>query len=69
MNLPSLDGNVPHVTTYGVHISQLIRFPKVSSHADDFNTRINVLTKKFSNKHIDIIKSKAFSKFYRQRID
>ena len=30
-------------TSYGVYISQLIRFARVSSHDDDFNTRNKVL--------------------------
>ena len=43
---PFLDGDVPHSTSYGVYISQLIRFARVSSHVDDFNTRNKVLTAK-----------------------
>ena len=35
MNFPFLDGDVPRSTSYGVHISQLIRFARVSSHVDD----------------------------------
>ena len=38
--------NVPRSTAYGVYISQLIRFARVSSHVDDFNTRNKVLTAK-----------------------
>ena len=41
-----LDGDVPRSTSYGVYISQLIRFARVSSHVDDFNTRNKVLTAK-----------------------
>ena len=47
MNFPFLDGDVPRSTSYGVYISQLIRFARVSSHVDDFNTRNKVLTAKF----------------------
>ena len=54
MNFPFLDGDVPRLTYYGVYISQLIRFARVSSH--DLNTRNNVLTANFSDKDIDIIK-------------
>ena len=43
---PFLDGDVPRSTSYGVYISQLIRFARVSSHVDDFNTRNKVLTAK-----------------------
>ena len=46
MNFPFLDGNVPRSTSYGVYISQLIRFARVSSHVDDFNTCKKVLTAK-----------------------
>ena len=32
VNFPFLDGDVPRSTSYGVYISQLIRFARVSSH-------------------------------------
>ena len=46
MNFPFRDGDVPRSTSYGVYISPLIRFARVSSHVDDFNTRNKVLTPK-----------------------
>ena len=46
MNFPFLDSDVPRSTSYGVYISQLIRFARVSSHVSDFNTRNKVLTAK-----------------------
>ena len=46
VNFPILDGGVPSATSYGVYISQLIRFAKVSSHVADFNTRNQSLTAK-----------------------
>ena len=46
VNFPFLDGDVPRSTSYGVYISQLIRFARVSSHVDDLNTRNKVLTAK-----------------------
>ena len=39
INFPFLDDDVPRSTSYGVYISQLNRFDRVSSHVDDFNTR------------------------------
>ena len=42
--LINLDGNVPRRPSYGVYISQLIRFGLVCSHVDDFNTRNKCLT-------------------------
>ena len=46
VNFPFVDGDVPRSTSYGVYISQLIRFARVSSNVDDFNTRNKVLTAK-----------------------
>ena len=43
---PFLDGDVPRRPSYGVYISQLIRFARVCSHVDDFNTRNKCLTAK-----------------------
>ena len=39
VNFPFLDGDVPRSTSYGVYISQFIRFARVSSHVADFNAR------------------------------
>ena len=39
VNFPFLDGDVPRSTSYGVYISHLIRFARVSSHLVDFNAR------------------------------
>ena len=46
VNFPFLDGDIPSSTSYGVYISQLIRFARVSSHVDDFNYRNKVWTAK-----------------------
>ena len=39
VNFPFLDEDVPGSPSYGVYISQLIRFAKVCSYVDDFNNR------------------------------
>ena len=39
VNFPFLGGDFPHSTSYGVYISQLIRFARASSYVADFNTR------------------------------
>ena len=39
VNFPFLDGDVPRSSSYGVYISQLMRFAGVSSHVTDFNAR------------------------------
>ena len=41
-----LDGDVPRSTSYGVYISQLIRFAKTSGYVADVNTRNKLLTQK-----------------------
>ena len=62
--------DVPRSASYGVYISQLIRFARVSSHVDDFNTRNKVLTAKLLRQGYRYHKlRKAFSKFYRRHFD
>ena len=39
VNVPFLDGDVPQRPSYGVYISQLIRFARASSHVTNFNNR------------------------------
>ena len=39
VNFPFRDGDVPRSTSYGVYISQLIRFARVCYNVDDFNNR------------------------------
>ena len=46
VNFQFLDGDVPRSTSYGVYISQLIRFARASSYISDFNTRNKLLTQK-----------------------
>ena len=46
VKFPFLDGDVSRTTSFGVYISQLIRFARVSSHLIFFNTRIKSLTAK-----------------------
>ena len=70
VNFPFLDGDVPRSTSYGVYISQLIRFARVFSHVDDSNTRNKVLTAKLLRQGYRYNKiHKAFSKSYRRHFD
>ena len=39
VNFPFLDGDVPRRASYGVYISQLLRFARVCNHVADFNAR------------------------------
>ena len=67
VNFPFLDGDVPRRTSYGVYISQLIRFSRASSNLSDFNCRNKALTAKLLRQDFHYFKlRKAFSKFYRR---
>ena len=60
----------PHSTSYGVYISQLIRFARVSSHVADFNARHKSLTDKLLEQGYRYHKlRKTFSKFYRRHYE
>ena len=56
---------VPRSPSYGVYISQLIRFARVCSYVDDFNNRNLFLTVKLLKQSYRYHKiRKSFSKFY-----
>ena len=58
LNFLFFDGDVPRSTSYGVYISQHIRFARVSSHVADFNARNKSLT---TNRAIGIINFERLS--------
>ena len=51
---------------YGVYVSQLFRFARVSGYITDFNTHNKLLTQKLLRYHK---RHKTFSKFYRRYYD
>ena len=55
VNFPFLDGDIPHSTSDGVYISQLIQFARASSHINGFNTSNKLSVRNFLNKVIGII--------------
>ena len=70
VNFPFLDGDVPRSTSYGVCISQLIRFARASGYVADFNTCNKLLTQKLLKQGYLYHKlRKTFSKFYRRYYD
>ena len=70
VNFPFLGGDVPRRPSYGVYISQLIRFARVCSHVDDFNTRNKCLTAKLLKQGYRYHElRKVFSKFYRRHYE
>ena len=65
-----MDGDVPRAPSYGVYISQLIWFARVSSHLADFIARNKSLTAKLLHQDNRYIKlRKTFPKFYRRHRD
>ena len=62
VNFPSLDGDGPHSTSYGVYISKHIRFARACGRDADFNTSNKLFLKQGYRYHK---LCKTFSKFYR----
>ena len=69
VNYPFLDGDVPHSTSYGVYISQLIRFARACTLLEDFNSRNLLITDKLLKQGYRFHKlRKTFSKFYHRNL-
>ena len=70
VNFSIFGGDVTRSTSYGVYISQLIRFARVSSHVADFNVRNKSLTAKLLQQGYRYHKlRKTFSNFYRRHYE
>ena len=70
VNFPYLDGDIPRRASYGVYISELIQFARVSSHVNDLNARNKLLTANLLNQGYRYHNlRKTFSKFYRRHFD
>ena len=70
VNFSFFDGDVFRSTSYGVYISQLIRFARVSNHVTDFNARNNILPGKLLHQGYRYHKlRKTFSKFYHRQYE
>ena len=67
VDFPFLDDDVPRRTSYGVYISQLIRFARAFSNPSDFNYRNKALIAKLLRQGYRYSKLReAFSNFYRR---
>ena len=65
VNFPFLDGDAPRSISYGVYISQLIRFARLCSYVNDLNNRTLFLTAMLLKQGYRYYKiRKAFSKLY-----
>ena len=70
VNFPHLDSDVPRAPSYGIYMSQLVRFARACSQVDDFNERNLLLTKKLVDQGYLFHKlRKTFTKFYHRNKD
>ena len=70
VNFPFLDGDVPRNNSYGVFVSQLIRFARACTRVEDFRTRCLSLTAKLLGQGYRYNKLCVFfKKFYRSNHD
>ena len=47
VNYPNLHGNIPKASSYGVYVSQLVRFVDININFNNFVNDVNKLTKTF----------------------
>ena len=65
VNFPFLSGSIQSGTSYGVYISQILRYAKCCSHYDDFRYRHKCLVDRLRSKGcIPSRLEKSFTKFY-----
>ena len=70
VNFPHLDSDVPKSPSYGIYMSQLVRYARACSKVDDFNERNLMLTKKLLCQGYLFHKlRKTFAKFYHRNQD
>ena len=73
VNFPNLSGNIPKKTSYGVFISQLLRYSTACMEYKDFAARCEVLVEKLVRQNYErkeLLKTfKRFMKKYKDRID
>ena len=65
VNFPFLSSNIPSGHSYGVYISQLIRYARCCSHYDDFRYRHKCLVDRLLSQGDKALRlEKSFKKFY-----
>ena len=65
VNFPFLSRNIPSGPSYGVYISQLVRYARCCSHYDDFRYHHKYLVDRpLSQGYIALRLEKSFKKFY-----
>ena len=65
VNFPFLSSNIPSSPSYGVYISQLIRYARCCSHYDDFGYRHKLLVDRLLSQGYEVKHLRnSFKKFY-----
>ena len=64
VNFPNLSGNIPTSQSYGIFISQLVRYARCCQRFADFQNRTYLLVKRLIKQHFKLNKLyKTFNKF------
>ena len=65
VNFPFLSSNIPSSPSYGVYISQLIRYARCCSYYDDFGYRHKLLVDRLLSQDYEVKRlTNSFKKFY-----
>jgi len=69
VNFPTLSGNIPQKSSYGVFIGELVRYARACTHLFDFRTRTLILVRKLKKQFFsDRLLKKAWTKFCNSHI-
>ena len=64
VNFPTLTGNIPRKSSYGVFIGELVRYARACTYYDDFKDRSLSLVKKLKTQFFtDKLLKKSFNRF------
>jgi hypothetical protein len=70
ISYPFLDGNIPKNLSYGVFVSQLVRFAKINTTEEGFYSNISDLVKKLVSQGFNLAAlRKKFQRFYNSKLD
>ena len=64
VNYPTLTGNIPTMSSYGVFVGELVRYARACTHFDDFMLRCKILTTKLKKQYYTtLLLKKTWSSF------
>ena len=70
ISYPFLDGNIPNNFSYGIFISQLVRFAKINTTFNGFKINVSKLLKKLVSQGFKLAAlRKKFNKFYKSKLN